>query len=225
MISVQSSIRAEVSRGSFPSLAPEGAYSEAFSAFAIAAAKGLIPEMEDAAYLTLIHPMTFESLGEALRLFQGWALRDLANFRKRYIDNAITCLDSFRSVQTPGPSSIWVGCPEVMPTMDPSETYQQRRVLPMWLYMFFLQNRNNWEYRNFTHPLPPLGPPGSRSGVHLTYVRALGTHIGCQFCSGVDEMHGLSYCAELESKLEEARKKVFQPLYVSVLRTEINTIY
>ena len=211
MNSVQSSIRAEVNRGAF--LAPEGA--EAFSAYAIAAANGLIPEMEDAAYLTLLHPMTFESLGEALRLFQGWALCDLVDFRKRYIDNTITCLDSFLDVQPSGPSSIWVGCPEVMSTMAPSETIQQHRVLPMWLYMFFSQNQNNWKHRNFTHPLPPLGTPGSRSATHLAYVRALSPHRTCNFCSGVDEMHGLSFCAELENKLADARKKVFQSLYFS----------
>ena len=42
MVSVQSFIRAEVSRGA--SLAPEGV--EAFAAYAIASAKGLIPEMD-----------------------------------------------------------------------------------------------------------------------------------------------------------------------------------
>ena len=75
MTSVQSSIRAEVSRGVFP--APNGA--EAFAAYAIAAGKGLIPEMEKAARQTLDHPMTFEVLGEGLRLFEGWALRELVN--------------------------------------------------------------------------------------------------------------------------------------------------
>lgn len=79
MCSVQSSIRAEVSRGESP--APKGA--EAFTAYAIAGAKDLIPEMENAARLTLDLPMTFESLGEGLRLFQGWAFRDLVNFRRR----------------------------------------------------------------------------------------------------------------------------------------------
>ena len=211
MASVQSSIRAEVSRRA--SLAPEGA--EAFSAYAIATEKGLIPEMEDAAYLTLSHPMTFEFLGEGLRLFQGWALRDLCDFRKRYIDNTIACLDSFLEVQAPGPSSIWVGCPEVMPTRAPSETHQQIRLLPIWLHLFFFRSQNNWKHRNFTDPLSPLGPPGSRSPVHLAYVRALSPHETCGFCLGVDRQHGLTFCTELENKLAEARKKVFQSLYFS----------
>src|SRR5258708_36157036 len=67
MASVQSSIRAEVSRGEFP--APSGA--EAFYAYAIASTKGLIPEMEYIARLTLDYPMTFETIGEGLRLFEG----------------------------------------------------------------------------------------------------------------------------------------------------------
>ena len=73
MVSVQSFIRTEVSRGASPG--PKGA--EALPAYAIASAKDLIPEMENAARMTLDHPMTFEILGEGLRLFEGWTLRDL----------------------------------------------------------------------------------------------------------------------------------------------------
>jgi hypothetical protein len=204
MISVQSSIRAEVSRRK--SLAPEGA--EAFSAYAIAAAKGLIPEMEDAAYLTLFQPMTFEIFGEGLRLFQGWALRDLVSFRKRYKDDLVACIDSLLNVQPPGPSSIWVGCPEVMPTGSPWETHQQDRVLPGWLYQLFSESQNDWKHRNFTRPLRVPNPPGSTSAVRLAYVTSLISHGTCGFCSGVDRMHGLTYCMEMENKLAEARKKV-----------------
>ncbi|KAH9989350.1 hypothetical protein BJV77DRAFT_688632 [Russula vinacea] len=57
-----------------------------FRAYAIASAKDLIPEMEFAAHSTLNHPMTFELLGEGLRLFEGRALRRLVNFRRRYRD-------------------------------------------------------------------------------------------------------------------------------------------
>jgi hypothetical protein len=144
---VQSSIRAEVSRRE-ASLAPKGA--EAFSAYAIATAKGLIPEIENAAYLTLFQPMTFEILGEGLRLFQGWALRDLGDFRKRYIDNVIACLDSFLEAEPPGPSSIWVGCPEVMLIGSPSGTYP---VLPILLYQLFSRSLNEWKHDKFTRQL------------------------------------------------------------------------
>jgi len=73
MASIQSSIRTLVKCEEFP--APRSA--EAFTAYAIASAKRLIPEMEDAARLTLDHPMTFETLGEGLQFFEGSALRDL----------------------------------------------------------------------------------------------------------------------------------------------------
>ena len=213
MISVQSSIRAEVSRGAF--LAPDGA--EAFSAFAIAAEKGLIPEMENAAYLTLFEPMTFETLGEGLRLFQSCSLRDLVSFRKRYKDNLVACIESLLEVQPPGPSSIWVspvGCPEVMPTGIPwdSETYQQNRVLPRWLYQLFSYSQNDWKHQNFTRPLRVPNPPGSTSAVRLAYVTSLVSHGTCGFCSSVDRIHGLTYCAEMENKLAEARKKVSHSL-------------
>jgi hypothetical protein len=52
---IQSSIRAEISREGSP--APVGA--EVFRAYAIASSKGLVPEMEKAARLTLDYPMTF----------------------------------------------------------------------------------------------------------------------------------------------------------------------
>ena len=77
MVSIQSYIRDEVKRGTFP--AP--AKAEAFSAYAKASSMGLIPEMEHAARLTLGQPMTFESLGEVLRQFKGLALCDLVRYR------------------------------------------------------------------------------------------------------------------------------------------------
>ena len=82
MVSVQSNIRAAIKLGTFPA-APVG--TEAFNAYAIASSMGLIPEMEKAANLTLKYPMTFESLGEGLRLFKGRALCDLAKYRKRLV--------------------------------------------------------------------------------------------------------------------------------------------
>ena len=77
MVSIQSYIRAEIERGTFP--APVEA--EAFGAYAKASSLGLIPEMENAAKLTLGQPMTFESLGEVLRQFTGPALRELVRYR------------------------------------------------------------------------------------------------------------------------------------------------
>lgn len=73
MVSMQSYIREEVRRGYFP----EPYRAEAFSAYAIASSMGLDPEMERAARLTMDLPLTFESLGEELRLFTGSALHNL----------------------------------------------------------------------------------------------------------------------------------------------------
>ena len=77
MVLMQSHIRGEVTRGSFP----EPDETEAFSAYAIANSMGLDPEMGDAARLTLRFPMSFESFGEDLRLFTASALRDLFRYR------------------------------------------------------------------------------------------------------------------------------------------------
>ena len=79
MESVQSDIRAAIKLGTFPT--PEK--SEGFSAYAMASSLGLVPEMENAAQLTMGQPMTFESLGEGLRSFKDGALCDLIRYRKR----------------------------------------------------------------------------------------------------------------------------------------------
>ena len=119
MTSVQLSIRAEVSRGTFP--VPTGV--EAFTAYAIASAKQLIPEMENAARQTLSQPMSFEIIGEGLRLFEGWALRDLVTFRKKGMSNI-----------THSPSL------ETKPENTPSETVFILCFLPVFglLYLFLV---------------------------------------------------------------------------------------
>ena len=77
MVSTQSYIRAEIECRTFP--AP--AKAQAFSVYAIANSRGLVPEMEHAPQLTMDQPMTFESLGEELRLFNAQALSDLIRYR------------------------------------------------------------------------------------------------------------------------------------------------
>ena len=77
MVSMQSYIREEVKRGSFP----EPNRTEAFCAYGIASGMGLEPEMKHAAHLTLGQPMSFAILGEDLRSFTGPALRDLYLYR------------------------------------------------------------------------------------------------------------------------------------------------
>ena len=73
MVSIQSYIRAEIQRETYPT--PVAA--EAFTAYAIASSMGLVLEAENAARLTLGQPLTFESLGEGLRSFKGRALSEL----------------------------------------------------------------------------------------------------------------------------------------------------
>ena len=77
MVSIQSNIRDEVKLERFPAPGKD----EAFSAYAIASSMGLSSEMEHAARLTLGQPMTFQSLGEELRLFKGQALCELVRYR------------------------------------------------------------------------------------------------------------------------------------------------
>jgi hypothetical protein len=200
MVSVQSFIRAEVSRGA--SFVPKGA--EAFRAYAIASAKDLLPEMDHAARLTLDHPMTFESLGEGLRLFEGRALRNLVIFRRRCRDNLLTCLESF--FKSSGPSKIWIGCPEVMPADLPTKT----RVLPKWLNQHLTWTQNDLKLQNFTHPLDV------HKRIRGEYLKALQTHLDCKFCLGVHASKGLTFYAELENKLAQARDKVAYSFHLSI---------
>ena len=79
MESAQFIIRAALKAEKFP--AP--VWDEGFSAYAIASSMELVPEAEDAAHLTFGQPLTFESLGEGLRLFKGRALYDLIRYRSK----------------------------------------------------------------------------------------------------------------------------------------------
>ena len=209
MDSVQSSIRAEVSRGPSPVL--KGA--EAFSAYAIASAKGLIPEMEYAARLTLDHPMTFETLGEGLRLFESWALGDLFNFRRRCGESFIACLDLFLKVQPPGPSSIWGSCPgENVSGGAFGQQLGQCLVLPKWLNQLFSRSQNDLKLQKFTNPLD------IHSRIRDKYLKALQNHAACNFCSGVHIRNGSTFCVELENKLLQARDKVVCSFYFKYTR-------
>ncbi|KAF8491473.1 hypothetical protein F5888DRAFT_1052292 [Russula emetica] len=158
--------------------------------------------MENAARQTLDHPMTFETLtlGEGLRLFEGWALRDLASFRRRCKNNLIAYFDSFLKVEPPGPSSIWVGCPDVSKRSSRTGPVV-RRVLPSWLLELLSQSQNDLELQVYTHPLD------IHSRIRDEYVKALKTHLNCSFCMAVHAKKGFAYCAKLEKWLERARNK------------------
>ncbi|KAF8491479.1 hypothetical protein F5888DRAFT_1735896, partial [Russula emetica] len=183
MASVQLTIRGKVNCGEFPG--PKG--TDAFAAYAIASSKELIPEMEKAARQTLDHPMTFEALGKGLRLFEGWALRDLAKFRRRCSDNLSACFDSY--------SGTWDYCPRGW--LEPGVPD-----LPMWLYQFLSQISNNLELQVFTHPLD------IHSRIREEYLKALHAHLDCKTCLVMHATQGSAFCAELEKKLVQARDKV-----------------
>ena len=197
MVQVQSSIRTEVSRGCFP--APVG--TEAFRAYAIARSKGLVPETENAARQTLDHPMTFETIGEGLRLFEGCALRDLVRFRQRCREKLVTCLKSFHEDQGTGPSriKIWFGCP--------SQPWESRpAALPSWLRQVLSWNIDS-KKQVFVDPLP------TPSNIRAVYQKALLSHSGCHFCLKVHAKDGPTFCAELESMLALALDKVHNPSF------------
>ena len=84
MVSIQSRIHAEINRGTYP--APVAA--EAFGAYAIASSMGLVLEAENAARLTVGQPLTFQSLGEGLRSFNGQSLCELICYRGVKKDNS-----------------------------------------------------------------------------------------------------------------------------------------
>lgn len=212
MASVQSFIRDEVNRGALPS--PKD--TEAFYAYAIASGTGLIPEMENTARQTLDHPMTFEILGEGLRLFDGWALRDLANFRRRYRDNLVSCFGSFLKTEELL-SNIWTPCASY--TYHPQASYGEygryysagsyskstlsmsnmNKFLPSWLAELF-QKHLNESRKAFSRPL--FNPRNMRG----EYLSALKNHLnsnGCVSSSSIHSLNGETFCEELEDRLTQ----------------------
>jgi hypothetical protein len=203
MVQIQSSIRAEVNREGSP--APFGA--EVFRAYAIASSKGLIPEMEKAARLTLDYPMTFESLGGGLRLFEGSALRDLARFRKCYKYHVAKCLDSFIEVNNsaPGPSNIWIGCPDVMPHESSEATPSP--ALPTWLRQLLIQSGGHRFISFFFHGKTNLftHPFTTPSSIREKYLTAIKAHPDCNFCLWVHTTLGSTFCTDLENGMTHAQ--------------------
>ena len=208
MFAVISAIRAEVSHGKFPVLVEV----QAFRAYALASSNRLVPEMENAARHTLDYPMTFEYLGSELELFEGWALRVLADFRRLYRDNLVSCLESFLDVRS-GPSKIWVGClskvqhPNARPALlfntQPSahEAKKKEPTLPSWLHGFLSQQIGELR-KSFTNAL--INPSSIREG-YLTALRSHAVQNDCTLCLKVHAQEGDKYCGELYERLMEAR--------------------
>ncbi len=195
MVSAQSFIRSEVSCGRFP--APMGV--EAFPAYAITSGKKLIPEMENAARQTLNHPMTFEIIGEGLRLFEGWALRDLAGFRKRCRDNLVSCFESFLKLSQP-PFNIWILCTDDSNSASPDQAGNS----PPWLIELFQRHLNEL-HEAFSKP---LFNPQSIRGEYLSALKAHLSSVNCVSCTKVHSLNGDAFCKALEDRLTQALSEV-----------------
>ena len=192
MDEAQSSIRAEISRKGLLS-----SPAEVFRVYAIACSKGLVPEVETAARLTLGHPLTFESLGDALRLFEGWALRDLADFRLRSIHSFFSNLQSLTTSK--GPSKIWAGCPSVKcGPVNPTRPH-----LPTWLLdclqskltMGAYTRRRILTVDEFTGTIP------TSENLSNKYLMALQKHVkedDCHFCMKVHILEGEKFGAKMK---------------------------
>jgi hypothetical protein len=188
MASVQASIRAEMKSKNLRPLSTAAT----FCAYGFASTKGLTQEMESAARLSLEYPMTFESMGDELAKFGGWALRDLARYRKRCRDSLVSCLESLLDSRLP-PSDIWVGCHSTTSA-----------TIAWWLHTLLSEHIKRLR-STFTHSL--LKP----SNLRAEYLAALQTHVtqlGCAFCSKVHIMYGEIFCVQLEKKLTRALEGV-----------------
>ena len=224
MTSVQSYIRAQVDHGVFPM--PKGA--EVFSAYAIASSKRLVPEMENAARQTLDYPMTFEVLGEGLRLFEGWALRDLANVRKRYRDNLKSCFESFLQTEE-SRFNIWTPCVSYTLSSDIcyGQSYDAFGLRPRGFNSFSLSflpvvaannSRPSWLADLFRKHIDESQEAFSKSlfdprSIRGEYLSALQTHIksksfSCVSCAKVHAEKGEKFCKDLEDRLTQALNEV-----------------
>ena len=198
MAQIQSSIRAKVNRGTFP--APVG--TEGFHAYAIACNKGLIPEMEKAAHMTLDHPVTLETLGKALLVLDGPALRDLARFRERCRDNLVSCLSSLEAQFTGNWYCTNCGCST---WFEPSSLHQA------------LAQVNGSKKQAFADPVTPLN-------IHGEYVKALAGYVKCYNCGLA---RGSTLSPDLESNMAQVRDKVhtFLPLIQKFLIIHLSSSF
>jgi hypothetical protein len=188
MGAVQSFIRAEVSCKGLLSPSDSGG---TFHMFTAACSKRLLPEMETAARLTLGYPLTFESIGETLRSFDGEALCGLADFRLRCVRKLASRMESFADYRN-GPSKIWAGCPIHRSPSSPPQ-------LPWWLARLFCKY-------SFDDPVP------TSVQFRDEFLAGLQKHINendCHFCLKVYALKGEAYCAESEGMLELARNVPF----------------
>ena len=188
MDTIRSSIRAEISRKKLFSSTPGGP----FRVYATAYQKKLIPEMATAARLTLGHPLTFESLGNALQLFEGRALRDLVDFRLRSIRKFSGLLLDCDT----GPSKIWARCPM-------ASSGDKAPAIPSW---FEDLHSRLMQVDKFTQAIP------SSQKLYDKYLETLQSHIkktDCQFCMKAHVME----CERFRTKLKNVSTKAWNVLH------------
>ena len=216
MVGLQSRIRAEIQTRTFPTLTGP----ETFRSYAISSGGQLPSEAEKLAHLTLEFPMTFEYLCDELPSFQGWALRDLVNFRKRCRDNIVSCFESFLKLNQP-PFNIWVPCTN---TTTGSTAYCQycsgqycghnrlysntsvaTGTTASWLTQLF-QKHLDESCEAFSKPL--FNPQSIRD----LYLSALKDHISsmstCVSCTKVHSLEGEKFCKEVTDRLTVALSEV-----------------
>ena len=191
MDSIRSSIRAEVDRKELFSSTRAGL----FRVYATAYRKRLIPETVMAARLTLDHPLTFESIGDALQSFEGCALRDLAEFRLRSIRKFLELLSDCM-----GPSNNLTFCP----AGDSSED----ETLPVPTIWFEDLQFQLMEVEKFAKAIP------THQKLFDEYLEALQNHVNgtdCQFCTNVHVMEGEVFRTRLMDASTAARN-VLHPM-------------
>ena len=164
-------------------------------------------------------------------MFDGWALRDLANFRRRYRDNLVSCFGSFLKTEEL-PFNIWTPCTSY--TYHPahsfdenghyhsSDSYSQsilsmsdtNEFLPSWLAELFQQHLNK-SCKAFSRPL--FNPRNIRG----EYLSALKNHLNsyrCVSCSSVHSLNGETFCKELEDRLAQVLSEVCTTSFSEELR-------
>jgi hypothetical protein len=170
--------------------------------------------------------MTFEVLGEGLRLFEGWALRDLANLRKRYRDNLKSCFDFFLKTKE-SRFNIWTSCitytssDDTYSSVGSHDGYGRARGLNSFsqshMPLIFTNNsRPSWLAEVFrTHLDEPQGA-FSKSlfnprRIRGEYLSALQTHVKLSSCVACPKVHtekGEMFCKDMEDVLTRALNKV-----------------
>lgn len=191
MIGAQSRIRAEIQSKIFPALTGP----ETFRSYAISSSGQLPTEIEKLARLTLNFPMTFEYLCDELPSFEGRALRDLVNFRKRCRDNLVSCFESFLRLDQP--FNIWTRC-----TTDGRYSHSASSDIwsPSWLTQLFQKHLNESREAFSKAFFDPRNIRGE-------YLSALQAHIkssSCISCTKVHTFNGETFCKALEDRLTQA---------------------